>query len=145
MDVHYDGGVFRLGLVEEAWYLMVVEAGIAHDPWLAEAAGRDAGRRGAGKAPRIAVGQVDDPDVGVALRGREGEDEPSRVGRELEAAHDAFRYLRVRHPSPPAVEEQHVRVAVHVAARDEVAAVLRKLDALDVPVVRGEVLHLRRR
>src|SRR5215218_1236508 len=77
VDVHYYGCVLCLGLVEEGRYPAIVEAGIAHDPRLAEAAGRDACRRGAGETLRISVGQVDDPDVRVALRGREGEGESS--------------------------------------------------------------------
>jgi hypothetical protein len=44
----------------------------------------------------------------------------------------------------PAVEEQHVRVAFHVAGSGEVASVPRKLDALDVPIVRCEVLERQR-
>src|SRR5215210_8079625 len=82
VNVHYDGCALRFGLVEEGRYLAPVEAGIAHDPGPAEAARRDARHRGAGKAPRVAVGQVERPHVRVALRGREGEGEPARVGGE---------------------------------------------------------------
>jgi hypothetical protein len=77
VDVNYDGCVIRLGLVEEGRYPAIVEAGISHDPWLAEAAGRNTCRRGARKTPCISVGHVDDPDIRVALRGREGKSELS--------------------------------------------------------------------
>src|ERR687894_2213293 len=77
VDVHYDGCVLCSPFVKEGWYPTPVEAGIAHDSGSAEAARRDARRRGAGKVPRIAIWQVDDPDVRVALRGCEGKGEPS--------------------------------------------------------------------
>src|SRR5215210_7280884 len=122
MDVHYHGCVLCFLLVEEGRYLSPVEAGVTHDPRPTKAARWDAGRRRAGKAARVAVGQLDDPDVGVALGRGKGEGEPPRVQRELQAAHDACGYLRVGHPASTAVEEHHVGVAVHVAGRDEVAA-----------------------
>jgi hypothetical protein len=77
VDVYYDGRVLCSRFVEEGRYPAIVEAGIAHDPWLAEAAGWDACRRGVGKALRLAAWQVDNPDVRVALRCREVEGEPS--------------------------------------------------------------------
>ena len=125
VHVYYHGRVLRLRLVQEGRYLATVERRITHDPRLAEGAGRDARGRGAGEAPRLAIGEVQNPHVGITLGRGEGEGQLLRVRRELEAADDALRYPRVGHPGPPAVEEQHVGVAVHVAADDEVAAISR--------------------